>query len=92
MELGQRAPQWQRQADPAGAAMMGLGVQGSAHNVGLSSGAKNINAETGPLATNTLAGMQANAQDGIDDRTTSSHFEKQVAEARAGAVGAADQV
>ena len=83
---------WERQADPAGAAMMGLGVQGSAHNVGLSSGATNINAETGPLATNTLAGMQANAQDGIDDRTTSSHFEKQVAEARAGAVGAADQV
>lgn len=64
---------------------MGLGVQGAATNV--SSSNRNVNAQTGPLATNTLAGMAENLNDGVDDFAVSEHFRQQVAEARAAAIG-----
>ena len=64
---------------------MGLGVQGAATNV--SSSNRNVNAQTGPLATNTLAGLAENLSDGVDDFAVPLHFKQQVAEARAAAVG-----
>jgi hypothetical protein len=71
---------------------MGLGIQGAAVNTGFSSMSKNVNAEVGPLATNTLAGMSQNATDGVEELTVPIHMQKQVAEARAAAVGAAQTV
>lgn len=69
---------------------MGLGVQGAAGNV--SSVNKNVNAEVGPLATNTLGGMSQNLNDGVDNAAVPVHFQQQVAEARAAAIGAAQTV
>lgn len=69
---------------------MGLGVQGATGNV--SSSNRNVNAETGPLATNTLAGLSQSMQDGVNGAVVPLHFQKQVTEAQAAAVGAADTV
>ena len=69
---------------------MGLGVQGATANV--SSSNRNVNAETGPLATNTLKGMSENLADGVDSAAVPLHFQQQVAEAQAAAVGAAGTV
>lgn len=65
---------------------MGLGVQGAATNV--SSSNKSVNAQVGPLATNTLEGMSQNLNDGVDNSAVPVHFQAQVAEAQAAAVGA----
>ena len=70
---------------------MGLGVQGAATNVGFTGGSKNINAEMGPLATNTLQGMAQNAGAEVVDLDTPIAMQKQLAEARAAATGAAPQ-